>query len=269
MKKLIPILFKFLSFINPNLAAKYALKIFMHPKRSVRSEEEMHYLLTGKQVNFASHRKARVWGEGRVIWLIHGWESRCSTFFKLIPLLIDKGFKVVAWDGPAHGDSPGDSSHVAKNARALSQDMDEGLFDKAEVILGHSFGGATLAVLNKIRSMPKKVVICSAPTRIQNIFTNFAKMIKLSEKTTSIFIQMAESDSGYSLQEGSLVDNDISKTRQVLVIHDIEDNIIPFSDFEILKKTWESGEFIATENLGHRLTIKNKEILSTIIEFVT
>lgn len=268
MKKLIPKLFKLLSAISPYLAAKLALKLFMHPRRVKRSDEEMQFLQTGKQVTFTSKRKARTWGEGPVIWLLHGWESRGSTFFKLIPLLLEKGYKVIAWDGPAHGDSPGKSTHVPDYAHSLAVDMDEGVFDAPVAILGHSFGGAALAVFFKIHAVPRKVVICSAPTRIQYIFSNFAKMINLSEKAAIKFIKLAESGSGYSLTDGSLINNDLSVSSDVLIVHDKEDTVIPFSDFQVLKNTWESGQFIATENLGHRLTIKDAEILKTIVDFI-
>ena len=268
MKKLIPKLFKFLSAISPSLAARLALKLFMHPRRAKRSDEEMQFLLTGEQITFASQRKARTWGKGPVIWLLHGWESRGSTFLKLIPLLLEKGYKVIAWDGPAHGDSPGKSSHVAKNAMALSVDMDEGLFEHPVAILGHSFGGATLAVLSNIHALPKKVIICSAPTRIKNVFSNFAKMIQLNEKATEKFYQLAESGSDYSLEQVSLVNNDLSIGHDVLIIHDQEDSVIPYSDFLALKKSWQSGRFITTESLDHRLTIKDTEILKTIVAFI-
>lgn len=269
MKKLIPILFKVLSFISPLLAAKFALKLFMHPRRKKRSDEEMEYLETGKQVTFTSKRKARTWGEGSVVWLIHGWESRGSTFYKLIPLLIEKGYKVIAWDGPAHGDSPGNSSHVVKNAYALAADLNESLFEKPIAILGHSFGGATLAVLFKIYAMPNKVIICSAPTRIKNVFSNFAKTIKLNDKATAKFFELAESGSKYLLDDSSLVNNDISVDHDVLIIHDKKDTVIPFSDFQVLKETWQSGQFIETENLDHRLTIKDEEMLKTIVKFIS
>jgi len=268
MKKLIPQFFKILSVISPVLAAQLALKIFMHPRRKKRSDEEMQFLLTGKQVTFDSQRNARVWGQGPVIWLIHGWESRGSTFFKLIPLLLEKGYQVIAWDGPAHGDSSGNSSHVAKNAHALAEDMKQGLFKQPIAILGHSFGGATLAVLNKVIVMPHKVIICSAPTRIKNVFSNFAKMIKLGEKAKEKFFELAEAGSEYSLAGISLVNNDFSESHDVLIIHDEEDTVIPFSDFLALKETWKSGQFIATKKLGHRLTIKDPDMLKTIVEFI-
>lgn len=268
MKKLIPKFFKLLSAISPFLAAKLALKLFMHPRRKKRADEEMQFLQTGKQVTFNSGNKARVWGEGQVVWLIHGWESRGSTFFKLIPLLLEKGYQAIAWDGPAHGDSPGNSTHVAKNAQALALDMKQGLFDKPIAILGHSFGGATLAVLSKIMTLPKKVIICSAPSRIKNVFSNFAIMIKLNEKATQKFFYLAESGADYTLEQVSLVNNDLSENYDVLIIHDEEDTVIPYSDFLALKERWKSGQFITTQNLGHRMTIKDKEMLKVIVNFI-
>ena len=268
MKKIIPHFFRLLSFLSPQLAARLALKLFMQPRRKARSIQEMDFLLTGKQVNFKSHRKARTWGQGPVIWLLHGWESRGSTFFKLIPLLVNRGFQVVAWDGPAHGDSPGKSTHIPDYAYCLSEDLKQQLFEKPVALIGHSFGGAALAVLFKIHKMPAKVVIVSAPTRIINIFNGFAKMINLSEKAKNKFISLAESGSGYSLLGGSLISNDISQSSEVLIIHDREDDVIPFADFDALKKTWLSGQFLATKNLGHRLTIKDPDILNTIVNFI-
>jgi len=269
MKNLIPKFFKLLSILSPYVAAKLALKLFVHPKRKVRPAAEMEFLATGKQVTFKSHRKARTWGKGPVIWLLHGWESRCSTFYQMIPLLVDNGYQVVAWDGPAHGESPGKSNSVPYNAMSLTADMNQKLFDEPVAILGHSFGGATLAVFSKIHRLPPTVIIVSAPTRINNVFTGFAKLIKLSEKATNKFIAMAKVDTGYSPLAASLITNDFSNISSTLMIHDKGDNVIPFEDFEVLQNTWQSGTFLATENLGHRMTIKDPEILNAIVNFIT
>ncbi len=268
MKKLVPIFIQILSVLSPFLAAKLAFKLFSHPRRKPRSDEEMAFIPTGKQVTFLSNRKARTWGKGPVIWLLHGWESRGSTFYKLIPLLVEKGYQVIAWDGPAHGESPGDTSNVPGHAHALSIDMNEKLFTEPIAILGHSFGGATLAVLSKIHKMPAKVIIVSAPTRILGVFERFKQLIKLGEKASQRFIQMSEKYSGYTFEDVSLTNNDISVLSDTLIIHDIGDDVIPYEDFEALKDTWQSGQFITTENLGHRMTIKDPEMLDTIVGFI-
>lgn len=270
MKRLIPPFFKYLSFISPKLAAKLALKLFSHPRRKPRSDEEMEFLTTGKEVTFKSQRKASVWGKDNdpVIWLLHGWESRGSTFYKLIPLLLEKGHQVIAWDGPAHGASPGDSTHVVDYAECLSTDMNEGLFAEPIAILGHSFGGAALAVLSKIHRLPKKIVIVSAPTQVTGVFSRFCKMIKLSNKASEYFVSQSENNIGQSLLDVSLVSNDISQTSDTLIIHDKGDEVIPYEDFKVLQETWKSGKFITTENLRHRLTIKDNKILESIVRFI-
>jgi len=268
MKRLIPIIFKWLSIISPKFAAKLALKLFSHPRRKPRSDKEMVFLNTGEKISFKSKRKARTWGEGPVVWLLHGWESRGSTFYKLIPLLVEKGYQVVAWDGPAHGDSPGDRTHVPHYAESLSNDLNEGLFASPVAMVGHSFGGAAFAMLSKIHQMPPKVVIVSSPTRVEGVFFRFFKMIKLSDKAVKYFITLSEKDTGYKLTDVSLVNNDFSEISETLVIHDKGDDVIPYEDFEVLQKTWKSGKFIVTENLGHRMTIKDPQALKSIAEFI-
>jgi esterase/lipase len=268
MKVLIPLFIKLLSIISPKSAANLALKLFSHPRRNKRCDDEMKYLSTGKQVTFKSQRKARTWGKGPVIWVLHGWESRGSTFYKLIPLLIEKGYRVVAWDGPAHGDSPGKVSNVVDHPRALAVDMNEELFAEPVAMIGHSFGGAAFAIFSKIHKLPAKTVIISAPTRINGVFNRFFKMIKLGKKSQDIFTFQSEEKTGYKLSEISLVDNDFSQLSDTLVIHDKGDDIIPYDDFIALKNTWQSGQFITTENLGHRKTIKEENILKKILNFI-
>ncbi len=268
MKKLIPYGFKWLSFIYPNLAAKLALLLFLKPRSKPRPEIELQFLQTGQILSFASGRKARTWGAGPVVLLMHGWESQGSTFYKLIPLLVDAGFQAVAWDAPAHGASPGKRTHVPDYAESLLIDINEGIFEKPAALVGHSFGGAALSVLYKIYVLPPTVVIVSAPTRVKDIFLNFTQMIGLNKNAEHKFIELAEKTSGYSLSDCSLVDNDLSKNSHVLIIHDQGDDVIPFSDFEILQKNWAAGRFLATQNLGHRLTIKNDQVLEKIVDFI-
>jgi hypothetical protein len=268
MKILIPLFIKLLSIISPQSAANLALNLFSHPRRKKRCDDEMEYLSTGKQITFKSQRKARTWGKGPVIWVLHGWESRGSTFYKLIPLLIEKGFSIVAWDGPAHGDSPGKISNVVDHPRALSIDMNEGLFAEPVAMIGHSFGGAAFAIFSKIHKMPPKTVIVSAPTRIIGVFNRFFRMIKLGKKSQNIFTLQSEGQTGYKVSEMSLVDNDFSQLSDTLIIHDIIDDVIPYDDFIALKNAWKSGKFITTENLGHRNTIKEENILNQIVDFI-
>ncbi len=231
MKKLIPMGFRLLSRICPNCAAHLALKIFLRPRAKPRTAEELDFLVTGQRHTFASGRVAHSWGKGPVVLLLHGWESQGSTFYKLIPRLVESGYRAVAWDAPAHGQSPGKRTNVPDYAISLAQDLNQQLFDPPVALLGHSFGGASMSILSKIHDMPPKLVIVSAPTKVADVFDHFAKMIGLGHKANQRFIQLAESTAGYSLGECSLINNDLSVERDVMVSHDRVDDLIPYADF--------------------------------------
>ena len=49
--------------------------------------------------------KAYVWGEGKTVLLVHGWGSRASHLAFLGKNIATSGFRAVAFDGPAHGNS--------------------------------------------------------------------------------------------------------------------------------------------------------------------
>ena len=146
--------------------------------------------------------------------------------------------------------------------------MNENLFEEPVAMIGHSFGGAAFAVFSKIHEMPPKTVIASSPTRISGVFKRFFDMIKLGEKSQGYFTAQSEAKTGYKVSEMSLVNNDFSQLSDTLIIHDKGDDVIPYDDFLALKNTWQSGQFLSTENLGHRNTIKNSKILQQIIDFI-
>ncbi|MFW6193451.1 MAG: alpha/beta hydrolase [Gemmatimonadota bacterium] len=48
------------------------------------------------------------WGEeGPTVLLVHGWSSHTGHMTGFVDPLLRRGFRVVAFDGPAHGRSPG------------------------------------------------------------------------------------------------------------------------------------------------------------------
>jgi alpha-beta hydrolase superfamily lysophospholipase len=45
--------------------------------------------------------KGYSWGTGKRN-VVHGWESRGTALRSFVPVLLEKGFRVVAFDAPAH-----------------------------------------------------------------------------------------------------------------------------------------------------------------------
>lgn len=269
LKKLIPFLFHMLSHVMPVTAGKMATRLVFKPRRKPRCAEEMAFWATGKPIQLASGRSLRTWGDGPSVWLIHGWESRGTTFYKLVPVLVEQGFKALVWDGPAHGDSPGESTHVPHYAQCLADDITEiGGDEQPYALLGHSFGGASFAHLSKIHHLPERLVILAAPTQIDQVFQRMAVLLRLNERAAQAFFQAVEDQSGYSMLESSLVTQDLSVDHQVLVIHDQDDQEVPFVDFEKLQDSWKKGQFMSTQGLGHTYIKQDVSVFDRIISFL-
>jgi len=53
-----------------------------------------------------------------------------------------------------------------------------------------------------------------------------------------------------------------------LLIHDIEDAVIPYSEAEALKNAWPDLQFMSTRGKGHRDILSAPEVLRAIVQFV-
>ncbi|MGH8203778.1 MAG: alpha/beta fold hydrolase, partial [Steroidobacteraceae bacterium] len=53
-----------------------------------------------------------------------------------------------------------------------------------------------------------------------------------------------------------------------LLIHDLEDAVIPYAEFEALANAWPGVRTMTTRGKGHRDILSAPEVLRAIVEFV-
>lgn len=270
MKQLIPVAFQISSQVAPSLSAKWAQELFLRPRRLPSNQKEEDILKLAQTETLQSGRKAYFWNQnsgGPLVVLVHGWESRASAFYKWIPILVNSGFQVMGWDGPAHGHSPGTKTNAYEVSKALAADLQE-LNVTPFGVVGHSLGGVAIGLLHRHLSLPKKMVVVSAPSNISGVFDRFLNTIRLSGRARTLFVKQFEKTAGITLQEGSLQNFDMSEKSHTLVIHDTEDREVPFEDFHDLKKSWPKAHFLATDGLGHRRILRDEAVGFEIVEFL-
>lgn len=267
MRQLIPFAFKVSSHVAPDFAAKVATELFLRPRRYPKSKRESDLLATAKVERLQSGRKVYFWGEGPVVTLVHGWESRGSAFYRWIPLLVESGYKVMAWDGPAHGDSPGKKTHAPQIAHSLAEDIEE-LKLPIYGMIGHSLGGVVVGLVSQMIPVAERVIIISSPAHVTDVFARYHNQIRLSQSARQKFLNLIVRLTGKSAQEVSLAETDLSLKTRTLLIHDVDDKEVPFTDFQILKNSWKQSRFIATSGLGHRRILRDESVGNQIIEFL-
>lgn len=268
-RNLIPALIRFLSSVNPKWASDLSIKLFLSPQRYPRSEEEIKFWQTGALAIFPSGCKGRVFGDSRrTVWVVHGWEGRASQYEVIIKACVEAGLKVIAWDGPAHGDSPGDRTNMVVVAKALQKDIASRPEEVVSAVIGHSFGAAVSGYACKLGLDAKKLILISAPSSINHVLLRFWQMIQLSEAIKPLFLEQIQQETGVSLVDVSL-ENYIDKLSQAIqIIHDKSDKEIPFTEAQTLKSKNAQAILVATEKLGHRRILQSQVVASLIVKFL-
>src|SRR5919107_5916537 len=137
--------------LTPTLAGRLAAKLFARPRRHARPARESELIARGTRVALPDGLHATAWGAGPTVLLVHGWEGRGAQLGAFVDPLVAAGYRAVALDGPAHGDSPGRTTTGPEFARALITTRD--VVGSLAGVIGHSFGGFT-ALLALSRGLP-------------------------------------------------------------------------------------------------------------------
>lgn len=268
--------FRYGGALFPKLAADLAMKRFMTPRRLKGKDlpnifEEAFILSIPYQ---GGKVRTYMWGyTGKIVLLVHGWESGPHFFEAIIAALIDAGYRVLAIEGPAHGDSLQKQTNMIDFGHALQAVMER--MEKSggiAAVLGHSFGGSTLVNTFTRFSPPRaleKMVLIAIPARIDLVFERYFAFLRLPSRVRDKFKASLFRLFGLKVEEMQLkywcaqVNN-----AQVLLIHDRHDKLIPFEESEALVADWPVANLWETENLGHHRIIKHETVIDKILQFL-
>lgn len=215
-------------------------------------------------------------GTGQNVLLIHGWSSRASHFALLARFLVNNGYHVLLFDGPAHGYSrrtdQKDMSNMFEFGRAISCVAKN--IGNTYAVIGHSLGATAAAftmagtgLLSEYRFAAEKLILISAPESISRIIENYSKnrneMDLMADLTQSLERAFEFKVSDYTL---SLALQSLST--KMLIIHDEQDEEIPVSDALRLKEAQKGSKLILTKGSGHQKILMNREMLYAVKEFL-
>ncbi len=273
--KLIKGMFRTLGAISPKLASELAFNFFATPRKVPATPFPKDLLQRASEqiLPFGKRRlKVYSWGfHGPKVLLVHGWESQASTYRNMIPALLELGYSVIAFDAPAHGKSTGKKVTMPLYAEAIKSVFDYYKFNGGiQHIVGHSFGGITSGFAVAEYQLPiKKLVMISMPTNVRRIVNEFCEFLSIDEKVEQKMISKIERFTKRKIDEYSLIEfKENINVSDILVIHDVQDNKVSYSNFEQLSESWDHPKYITTSALGHNKTIKDPEMVGRISNFL-
>lgn len=254
--------------ISPATTDRVLQALFLTPRNHAPSPKERQFLATGlhRVLSVPNGEVATwTWGHGPRVVLLHGWSGRAGQFRRLARCLVASGFSVTAFDAPAHGRSPGFRSSLIHFSEAL--DAVVGRLGPVHAVVGHSLGGAALA-LSLSRGLPTDhAVLIGAPAVPQRFYRKLMQLLGVPESAWDAHCEAFARRFGIAWEglEGPRLL--ASRRLPILVVHDHQDREVPLSEGEALASA-PSARLLATRGLGHRRILHDRQVHEELVRFL-
>ena len=264
--------------LSEELGTSLAERWFTSPRRHRRPEREEVILARARPLAVdatlrsphwrGEHRRLAAWrwGHGPTVLLVHGWEGRGAQLGALVDPLVRAGLSVVAFDAPAHGDSPGRRLYLADLADCVA-DVARAI-GPLHAVVAHSFGAAAVLMARDRGADARRSVMISPNALVDDAVARFARQVALDDSDRSLLEHRLASHNGVPLEALGIERLVGQRSSPLLVIHDRDDREVPFVHGERLAATWRNAVLHATTGLGHRRILRDDAVIAEVVAFV-
>ena len=170
MKKFFSLLVEVSWKIWPVVTEKIVLRLFFSPVEYKLNAAEKRLLQQG-DIFFIKVRNKKIqcwrWGKGPLVILAHGWNGRGVQLHHFIEPLIQKGYSVITYDAPGHGESQGKTSsyfEFTDTIRALLTSPND---FRIRGIVAHSLGASATVNSMAKEGRPIRAVLIAPALRLK------------------------------------------------------------------------------------------------------
>ena len=221
--------------------------------------------------------------KGTVI-CVHGREGRGTNFYKFIPKLTEKGFRVLAPDFPMHGIA--DGTETGCHVFCFSINCILNYIKEPAILLVHSLGNWATCMNyyysdEKTRKQIKGFVGIGTPDSYPVCLLDFGKKIGVNDYTYNLSLEKHSKRFGIDTHYIALSEAIKSFNYPCLIVHDDKDKEMPFdSAFNVSKyipekfQTYKIGDkeypcFHKTSGLGHRRILRDENVVNVVVDFIS
>lgn len=275
--------------LSPKLAGKAAFRLFcLTPSRRPRGAKATAAYMEGRRRLFAAEQFMLSFPGGRATayrfnggakgprkryLVVHGWGSSSEYMSELTVFLASTGAEVISLDLPGHGRSGGRSLHVRLAISAIA--AASARFGVLDAAIGHSFGGASLALasagflpgIDPIET--KKLVLIGAPSAMGWLFKDFGRLMHLQSQSQKALEAEVGRVTGRALTAYDERHGILDPSRPVLVIHAEDDKEVSADHARAYAAQGEHVRLVWANGFGHRRIVSAAPVFEAIDTFLS
>jgi pimeloyl-ACP methyl ester carboxylesterase len=252
---------------------KKVYRAFFGPSRYVIKSAEREVIEWGNnyRIPFEGGELAvTTWGsEGPAVLLMHGWGGSRAQMTGFVDSLLFGGYRVVAYDQPAHGESDGKLTNLLEIAPTLDLILQkEGPF---HAIIAHSFGTliTSYALVERNFPPPARLVYFGAFNRLMDSLPRFQILAQLPDEVIEGLRRMIYENFGRERLH-AITNEALAPQIDVpaLLFHDVADEVTPVEDSRTIARAWQRARLIEIQGLNHRGALQDKSIHEQVVKFL-
>jgi pimeloyl-ACP methyl ester carboxylesterase len=183
-----------------------------------------------------------------------------------VPPLLARGYRVVWFDQPGHGESGDGYVALPDLTRAVEALADtHGPFTAA---IGHSLGAAALALALRHGLGLERVVFVASPASIDEHAHRFARMLGITPRIRDGMRRRLERRYGVRFADIDRIEELAQIPLPALFVHDGGDAAVPFEHAQRLAHCMPGARLVKTHGLGHFRILRNPAVVQAAVAFV-
>lgn len=213
-----------------------------------------------------NQNKIRVfeWGEGPVILLVHGWAGRALQLDALIRALLDKGYKVVAFDHKGHGESSTGFSSFPEIVRSTAL-VTAHYGDELYGVAAHSLGSNSVFKVSEDFAHKLKIAAIAPVGDFIAMLERMRMSMGVYEGLFADVVRRIEAESGLLLSNLNVLDYEKIGRHDVLLVHDKFDRANDVSASHEIHRNLHGSSLMQTEMLGHSRILANRAVVDRVV----
>jgi len=252
---------------------KRLYRTFFTPQKYEVKPTEQALLEKGTQSRLSFLNRDLVlttWGSDSApaVLLMHGWGDSRAQMTGFVELLLDAGFRVIAYDQPAHGDSDGKITNILEIA--ANMDLVSQIHGRFHAVIAHSFGTliTTYSIVLGNFIPPSKLVYFGAFNHLMDTLPRFQAAAQLPETLIHPLRRMIDRKLGEDVLR-TINHDELAKHLHIpaLMFHDRSDAVTPVEDSRAIAQVWKTARYIETDGLGHHGALRSRKIHEQVVSF--